>query len=122
METISPHVAFPCDVVGYRVEGGNVVDHPQVRDEHLYVAKRPSYDGTATEYWLMVDGGYQSMIITAGSIRATTTLGWLAQAGTRPVKINGRIGGKNYPEMRFSAQTMRRVWRELVPDLPLRIA
>lgn len=118
MDRITATHAFPCKIVNYVWADGGYVDQPVTQDIGAYIAKRSSPEGP-DEYWLMLEVSYASMMMTAGSVRHTSQTGWLAQAGTRPVKVDGSWGGRNYPEMFFAPETMTALWKTLAPDLLL---
>lgn len=86
-----------------------------------FIGKQRNYDNSDDEFWLLTYGP-QSMMITAGSVRDTTANGWVAQSGTKPVRIGGVVGGKSYPEMKVSAETMQSIWSTHAHKIMLRTA
>lgn len=81
----------------------------------LMVRNRPS-DGLE-ETWVLLDDGPQSFLLTYESIGQMLVAGWWAQLGTRPVRVDGVWGGRNYPAMWVPPTDMRRLFTRVLNAL-----
>ena len=95
----------------YYVKDDKIEEITTLKEGSFTLYKRPN------EMWLYLNGGPFSMQVTPKSIIRTNSNGWTAQVGTKPVKVDGIWGGRNYPTLFVPARSMTKIWSKLEEEI-----
>jgi hypothetical protein len=110
-EEAAAKVTIQVVVTNYRVENNEIRESTWVEERPFKVKESATREG---EFWLYLGDGPQSMPVDKIP-HAIEHGGWWAQAGTKPVFVDGVWGGRNYPAMFVAADELYRIYR-LIQD------
>lgn len=96
------------NIINYRVRNNDLVEEPETREVELRVVARTALNDEEVD-WLYVEDGPQSMRLDQVP-EAIRRGGWLAQAGTPPIRTDGGWGGRNYPNYFISGEELKKAW------------